>query len=73
MTEAEPEHGAAGHVQPEPSVCLMCDQYGHMIRTAEAAGETDLAQTLTDVLTQHRNRHHPAPAKTPNTRLRSVS
>ncbi|GAA2604628.1 hypothetical protein GCM10009863_17700 [Streptomyces axinellae] len=73
MTEPEREHGAGGQAEPEPSARPECDQYGHMIRAAEGRDETDLGQTLADVLTQHRKRHHPAPTNTPTTRLRSVS
>ena len=66
---SEQEHGADRHARQLP--CPMCDQCGHMIRAAKNRDETDLAQTLTAVLDQHRNQHHPA--TTPNTRFRSVS
>lgn len=41
--------------------CGMCEQYGHMISTAEYRDEMRLANVLAKGLTGHQAKHHPDP------------
>lgn len=46
-----------------PAACPMCAQYGHMIRTAEYRGETELEQALTNSLARCQAKHATQPGR----------